>query len=144
MDKKFEENLNSLGIKLTEKQQNQFLRYYELLTEWNKVMNLTSITDYDEVCEKHFVDSLCIVKVLDLTHVDNLIDIGTGAGFPGIPLKIAFPELQITLLDSLQKRVNFLNTVIQELSLTGIEAVHGRAEDLARPGKLREQFDLCV
>ena len=144
MDKKFEENLNSLGIKLTEKQQNQFLRYYELLTEWNKVMNLTSITDYDEVCEKHFVDSLCIVKALDLTHVDNLIDIGTGAGFPGIPLKIVFPHLKITLLDSLNKRIRFLQAVTEELGLEEVETLHGRAEDHARDMRYREKFDLCV
>ncbi len=144
MDKKFEENLNSLGIKLTEKQQNQFLRYYELLTEWNKVMNLTSITDYDEVCEKHFVDSLCIVKVLDLTHVDNLIDIGTGAGFPGIPLKIVFPHLKITLLDSLNKRIRFLQAVTEELGLEEVETLHGRAEDFAKDSAYREKYQLCV
>lgn len=144
MDKKFEENLNSLGIKLTEKQQNQFLRYYELLTEWNKVMNLTSITDYDEVCEKHFVDSLCIVKALDLTHVDNLIDIGTGAGFPGIPLKIVFPHLKITLLDSLNKRIRFLQAVTEELELEEVETLHGRAEDFAKDSAYREKYQLCV
>ena len=144
MDKKFEENLNSLGIKLTEKQQNQFLRYYELLTEWNKVMNLTSITDYDEVCEKHFVDSLCIVKALDLTHVDNLIDIGTGAGFPGIPLKIVFPHLKITLLDSLNKRIRFLQAVTEELELEEVETLHGRAEDFAKDLVYREKYQLCV
>lgn len=144
MDKKFEENLNSLGIKLTEKQQNQFLRYYELLTEWNKVMNLTSITDYDEVCEKHFVDSLCIVKALDLTHVDNLIDIGTGAGFPGIPLKIVFPHLKITLLDSLNKRIRFLQAVTEELGLEEVETLHGRAEDFAKDSAYREKYQLCV
>ena len=144
MDKKFEENLNSLGIKLTEKQQNQFLRYYELLTEWNKVMNLTSITDYDEVCEKHFVDSLCIVKALDLTHVDNLIDIGTGAGFPGIPLKIVFPHLKITLLDSLNKRIRFLQAVTEELGLEEVETLHGRAEDFAKDSVYREKYQLCV
>ncbi len=144
MEKKFEENLNSLGIKLTEKQQNQFLRYYELLTEWNKVMNLTSITDYDEVCEKHFVDSLCIVKALDLTHVDNLIDIGTGAGFPGIPLKIVFPHLKITLLDSLNKRIRFLQAVTEELGLEEVETLHGRAEDFAKDSAYREKYQLCV
>lgn len=135
-----------LGIILTEKQKEQFFKYFELLTEWNKVMNLTAITEMPEVVTKHFVDSLLVVKVLDgiRTETYSCIDVGTGAGFPGIPLKIAFPQLQITLLDSLNKRVGFLNTVIQELGLTGIQAVHGRAEDFGRDKEYREQFDLCV
>ncbi len=135
-----------LGIILTEKQKEQFFKYFELLTEWNKVMNLTAITEMPEVVTKHFVDSLLVVKVLDgiRTETYSCIDVGTGAGFPGIPLKIAFPQLQITLLDSLNKRVGFLNTVIQELELTGIQAVHGRAEDFGRDKEYREQFDLCV
>lgn len=135
-----------LGIILTEKQKEQFFKYFELLTEWNQVMNLTAITEMPEVVTKHFVDSLLVVKVLDgiRTETYSCIDVGTGAGFPGIPLKIAFPQLQITLLDSLNKRVGFLNTVLQELELTGIQAVHGRAEDFGRDKEYREQFDLCV
>ena len=109
-------------------------------------MNLTAITEMPEVVTKHFVDSLLVVNVFDgiRTEAYSCIDVGTGAGFPGIPLKIAFPQLQITLLDSLNKRVGFLNTVIQELGLTGITAVHGRAEDFGRNKEYREQFDLCV
>ena len=135
-----------LGIVLTEKQTEQFFKYFQLLTEWNQVMNLTAITEMPEVVTKHFVDSLLVVKVSDgiRTEAYSCIDVGTGAGFPGIPLKIAFPQLQITLLDSLNKRVGFLNTVIQELGLTGITAVHGRAEDFGRNKEYREQFDLCV
>ena len=140
----FEADLKELGITLTPEQIQKFIRYYEMLTEWNEVMNLTAITDYDEVMKKHFIDSLSLVKAYDLSGDISVIDIGTGAGFPGLPLKIAFPNLKITLLDSLQKRVNFLNAVIEELSLTYIETIHGRAEDYAKPSLLREKFDLCV
>ena len=127
-----------------ESRRKQFHKYYELLMEWNKVMNLTAITEYNEVVDKHFVDSLSIEKAVDLSKIDRVIDIGTGAGFPGIPIKIVYPHLHIILLDSLNKRVNFLNTVINELGLNNIEAVHGRAEDIAKKKEYREQFDLCV
>ena len=141
---RFEKSLSELGIEIGSEAYDRFIQYYELLTEWNKVMNLTAITEYDEVVTKHFVDSLSIVKALNLSKAMTVIDIGTGAGFPGIPLKIAFPELKITLLDSLNKRIGFLNTVIDELGLEGIEALHGRAEDYAKKGQLRESYDLCV
>lgn len=144
MSKIFEEKLKHLNITLNEQQYMQFDQYYELLVEWNKVMNLTGITEYEEVNEKHFVDSLAIVKAVNLQNVNSVIDIGTGAGFPGIPLKIAFPHLKIVLLDSLGKRVKFLNAVIEELGLTDIAAIHGRAEDFAKQKEYREQFDLCV
>lgn len=107
-------------------------------------MNLTAITDFEDVVQKHFVDSLSITGEKKLQDVDNLIDVGTGAGFPGIPLKIMFPELKITLLDSLRKRVDFLNEVIDRLHLKQMETIHGRAEDYAKPGKKREMYDLCV
>lgn len=141
--KYFEEGLKSLEINLTEIQKEQFIRYYDILIEWNKIMNLTAITDFVEVVQKHFIDSLTIVKAMSIDN-KKIIDIGTGAGFPGIPLKIAFPSTQIVLLDSLNKRINFLNEVIEILDLKDIETIHGRAEDYGKNSQYREQFDLCV
>lgn len=141
--KQFEMDLFDLDIELDAKQLCQFIQFYELLAEWNSFMNLTAITEFDDVMKKHFIDSLSIVKAVDMKKEMKCIDIGTGAGFPGIPIKIAFPHLKITLLDSLKKRVTFLDHVINELGLKSIEALHGRAEDYAAPGKLRERYDLC-
>ena len=144
MSKIFERKLNELGVELTDNMKRQFDIYYEMLTEWNNVMNLTGITEYEEVNEKHFIDSLSIVKVIDMSKIDKIIDIGTGAGFPGMPLKIAFPHLKVTLLDSLNKRIKFLDAVIDELKLEEIKTIHGRAEDYARKEQYRENYDLCV
>lgn len=133
-----------LGIELSEKQLSQFQKYYEILIEKNKVMNLTAITEWNEVVDKHFIDSISLVKAVDLSGEAYLLDLGCGAGFPGIPLKIVFPDLKIVLLDSLNKRILFLKEVIEELQLEQIEALHGRAEDYAKKPEYREQFDYCV
>lgn len=140
----FQKDTAALGISLTERQIEQFLTYYEMLVDWNERVNLTAITDYDDVMKKHFVDSLSLVKAYDLTKFTSVIDVGTGAGFPGLALKIAFPHLDITLLDSLNKRILFLDEVIKTIGLKNIDTIHGRAEDYAKPGQLRERFDLCV
>ncbi len=141
---KFRNSMNSIGIELTDSQLNAFETYYDMLIDRNKVMNLTAITEFDEVMDKHFLDSVYLFRSIGLKADYKLIDIGTGAGFPGIPLKIVFPELKITLLDSLNKRVGFLNDVIDELNLNGIEAIHGRAEDIARDKAYRASYDIAV
>ena len=140
----FKKDLMALGIELTENQIEQFITYYEMLVEWNEFMNLTAITEYDEVMKKHFIDSISLIKAYDVSKEATVIDVGTGAGFPGLALKIAYPNLKVTLLDSLNKRIQFLNAVIEKLGLEGVETVHGRAEDFAKPDKLREKYDLCV
>lgn len=141
---KFRNSMNSIGIELTNSQLNAFETYYDMLIDRNKVMNLTAITEFDEVMDKHFLDSVYLFRSIELKANYKLIDIGTGAGFPGIPLKIVFPELKITLLDSLNKRVGFLNDVIDELNLNDIEAIHGRAEDIARDKTYRASYDIAV
>lgn len=140
------DKFKKIGIELNTKQSEQFYQYYEKLVDKNKVMNLTAITEFEEVVLKHFTDS-CLLSSI---YIENngtgksLIDVGTGAGFPGIPLKIVYPGLKVTLLDSLNKRILFLNDVIDELGLTGINTIHYRAEDGARDDNLREQFDYVV
>lgn len=140
-----------MGIVLTKRQECQFEKYYVLLVDWNEKINLTAITEWDEVVIKHFIDSMSIVNVygslqatIDALSGKTLVDVGTGAGFPGIVLKILIPELRITLMDSLDKRIKFLKLVIEELGLEGIEAVHGRVEDLARMDIYRENFDFAT
>ena len=142
-----------LGISLSDRQLSQFKKYYELLVEWNGFMNLTAITDFDEVMLKHFADSIALIKgsgnniINDICNNNkpvSMIDVGTGAGFPSLPLKIVYPHIKLTMLDSLNKRINFLNEVIGSLELSDVEAIHGRAEEYAAPGKLRESFDIGV
>ncbi|MDD4371618.1 MAG: 16S rRNA (guanine(527)-N(7))-methyltransferase RsmG [Anaerostipes sp.] len=141
---KLKEKALKMGIELTNNQLNQFETYFHMIIEKNKVMNLTTITEKDEVIDKHFVDSLAFVKSNIKFENQRILDIGTGAGFPGIPLKIAFPDLEVVLLDSLNKRIIFLNEVIDKLGLKNITAIHGRAEDYAKQKEYREGFDIVV
>lgn len=138
----FIEELKKINIILTEKQLLQLEQYYELLVEYNKVMNLTGITEKEEVYLKHFYDSATLNKIIDLTKEKSLCDIGTGAGFPGLVLKIIFPNLHVTLVDSLNKRIKFLNIVIEKLELENIITVHARAEEYAK--EHREEFDIVT
>ncbi len=140
----FQKILEKWEIPFSSEQQEQFVTYYKMLVEKNKVMNLTAITEFDEVLDKHFLDSIALAQYVDLTKSISLIDLGTGAGFPGMPLKIMFPNLKVTLADSLNKRIVFLDEVIGELGLTDIQTVHARAEDLAHNSDYRERYDHCV
>lgn len=144
-------SFKNIGIDLTKRQVCQFLQYYSLLVEWNEKINLTAITEFHEVCIKHFLDSASIInafdsydELLNCFSGKSLTDVGTGAGFPGIPLKILIPDLSVTLMDSLEKRIKFLNEVITSLELQDIVAVHGRVEDLAMDSLYREQFDFST
>lgn len=138
----FVQRLKDFNIKINDEQIKKFMNYMNLLLEWNEKINLTAITQPDEVKLKHFVDSLTVLKYIN--DDDKVIDIGTGAGFPGIPLKIMNENTKITLLDSLNKRINFLNIVIETLNLRNIQAIHGRAEEIARNKLYREKYDVAV
>lgn len=146
----FKNDISDLNLSFSDEQLKKFVLYYELLIKWNDKINLTAITDFNEVLKKHFIDSLSFVNAFNLSDEKflnkdfSLIDVGTGAGFPGLVLKIAFPNLHIVLLDSLNKRVNFLDDAIDKLDFKNITAVHGRAEDFAKLSDYREQFDFCV
>lgn len=140
----FKKGLNELNISISSEQIRQFKMYSQMLKEWNEKINLTAITDDDGIAVKHFLDSILPLKYINFPTGAALADVGTGAGFPGIPLKIIRSDLEVTLIDSLSKRINFLNTVSDELNLSGIKSVHGRAEELARNNKYREQFDVVV
>ena len=135
-------NLNELNIELSEDQLDKFYDYMNILIEWNKVMNLTAITEPEEIILKHFIDSLTVLN--SISKNSKIIDVGTGAGFPGIAIKIAYPEIKVVLLDSLNKRIKFLNEVIEKLRLENIEAVHGRAEEYGRNKDYREKFDIAI
>lgn len=144
LKEKIQEAFKKIDIELTDDQAANLLIYHEMLVEWNKVMNLTGITEFEEVLLKHFIDSVAVCQITDMSKVKTVMDVGTGAGFPGMPLKIVFPHLEVTLLDSLNKRIQFLNAVIDKLQLEGIHTIHGRAEDYGRNPMYREQYDLCV
>ncbi|HHT97587.1 MAG TPA: 16S rRNA (guanine(527)-N(7))-methyltransferase RsmG [Clostridiales bacterium] len=132
-----------IDIKLTELQIDQFIQYYEMLIIWNKVVNLTTIVEFEDVVLKHFVDSIYLSKLIILED-QNIIDVGTGAGFPGIPLKIVYPNLKIVLLDSLNKRIKFLKLLVDKLGLNNVECIHSRAEDLGHNLQYRELFDISI
>lgn len=141
-DKEFKEKLSKLGIVLTSTQENQLEMYYNLLIEWNNKMNLTGITERNSVYLKHFYDCITLIKAIDLTKNLKIVDVGTGAGFPGLVLKIVFPNLDVVLVDALNKRINFLNHVIESLKLENIEAIHDRIENYAKNNL--EVFDLVT
>jgi 16S rRNA (guanine527-N7)-methyltransferase len=138
------EGSKELGIHLEERQIEQLFAYKALLLEWNQKMNLTAITDDLEVITKHFLDCMTVQKAFPMKDVKTLIDVGTGAGFPGLVIKIVFPWIEVTLVDSLNKRLNFLKEVISALGLKGVECVHARAEDLGQNKSYRENFDICA
>ena len=140
--KLFLELANKININLTENQIEKFYKYMKLLLEWNEKINLTAITDENEIVLKHFVDSLTSLKYIK--ENDNIIDVGTGAGFPGIPIAIMMPNTKITLLDSLNKRINFLNEVIKELNLKNVETIHSRSEDCGKDILYREKYDISI
>jgi len=133
-----------VGLTFDENKYNKFIKYKEMIQEWNKKINLTAITDDSEIIQKHFIDSIKSFNFKFLKDAKNIIDVGTGAGFPGIPIKIVNSGIEVVLLDSLNKRINFLNEVIKELDLKDIKAIHGRAEDFAKDKEYREKFDIAT
>ncbi len=135
---------NSIDIDITTEKAEKFDRLYELLTDWNKRMNLTSITQREDIIIKHFIDSVSVLNYCDMDQSFSVIDVGTGAGFPGLPLKILIPELKITMMDSVNKKLNFISEAVSDLSLPDVEIIHGRAEDIAHDKKHREKYDYCV
>ena len=135
---------NDVGMEFTEVQYEQFIKYMRLLQEWNEKINLTAITEDDEVVKKHFIDCIKAFKSDAIKNAKTIIDVGTGAGFPGLPIAIMNPEVKVTLLDSLNKRINFLNLVVRELGLKNVTTIHSRAEDGARKSELREKFDVAT
>ena len=141
---KLKEFLKGIDYNISEDKISKLDKYYEMLIEKNRVMNLTAITDFEDVVEKHFIDSLAILAFTDFESINSFIDVGTGAGFPGIPLKIMFPHTKAVLIDSLGKRIGFLNEVKETLGLNDIELIHTRSEDIAHNDNYREKFDLCV
>jgi len=140
----FKDTLLKGNIKLTDRQLEQFARYYEMLVEWNEKVNLTAITDKNEVYLKHFYDSVTPALYDDFTNVNTICDVGAGAGFPSLPLKICYPHLKVTIIDSLQKRIHFLEQLVDQLQLTNVYLVHSRAEDAGQDRKYREQFDIVT
>lgn len=146
MEKFLKEKMKDAGFELSEKQTRKFMDYYELLIAWNEKMNLTAITEFEDVVIKHFVDSVMIGKkfLWDENLTLRIMDLGTGAGFPGIPIKIMYPGMQVLLMDSLNKRIRFLDEVIVRLSLEKVSTLHARAEESGRKEEYREQYDICV
>ncbi|QAY67498.1 16S rRNA (guanine(527)-N(7))-methyltransferase RsmG [Paenibacillus protaetiae] len=140
----FQQQLEQKGISLSPVQLQQFEHYYELLVEWNEKMNLTGITERNAVYEKHFYDSVSLSFFVEMQSVNKLADIGSGAGFPSVPLKILFPHLEITIVDSLNKRIQFLRMLAEQLGLDRVNCVHGRAEDIARLPEHRDRYDLVT
>lgn len=144
IQEQFIERLSQQGIQLSGEQLEQFEIYYKELVEWNEKMNLTAITDREQVYLKHFYDSLTLPGYLDLTRVETMADIGAGAGFPSVPIKIVYPHLKLTIIDSLNKRIGFLQHLIQQLGLEQVICIHGRAEEAGRNPNLRDRFDLVT
>ena len=144
MKKYLSEMAKKIDIDITDKQLEQFQIFFDYLIEVNQVMNLTAITEMKEVVLKHFIDSITVIKYYDFDDIKNVIDMGTGAGFPGIPLAIMLPNVQFTLMDSLNKRINFLNQVIEKCDLKNVVCIHSRAEDLGKDEIHREKYDVCV